>query len=339
MSNSTRGSKRGSLSSVGERRLTLDCIALLLIAACLPWAGCRSDGGASGAPSTSATRADARLPHPIPTPSIEHLYRFSPDVYSGGVPAGAAGFRALRELGVRTLVSVDGAAPDVAGAGREGLRYVHLPIGYSGVTRTQRLQIARAIAELPGPIFVHCHHGKHRSPAAAAAALVSLGRLSAEQAVEFLRVAGTSPSYPGLYADVRQAEAVQAEELSSVPCDFPEVAGVTDLVQGMVAAQEALDFLELVQEAGWRVPTEHPDLVPAALAGQIENLMRHSPPESTLSPTALQDWSRRQELSRRAASDLETQLVAGAGTRELSVLLTALSKSCRDCHRVHRDER
>ena len=45
---------------------------------------------------------------------------------------------------MRTVISVDGARPDVVRAHSFGLRYVHLPIGYDGVPREQALRIARA---------------------------------------------------------------------------------------------------------------------------------------------------------------------------------------------------
>ena len=42
--------------------------------------------------------------------------------------------------------------------------------------RRQRVEeIATAVQTLPGPIYIHCHHGKHRSPAASAAACVGAG--------------------------------------------------------------------------------------------------------------------------------------------------------------------
>jgi len=39
------------------------------------------------------------------------------------------------------------------------LRYVHVPIGYDGITKPLALQIVAAARLSPEPIFVHCHHG------------------------------------------------------------------------------------------------------------------------------------------------------------------------------------
>ncbi len=38
---------------------------------------------------------------------------------------------------------------------------------HGGISRDQSLTIARAVQDLPGPVFIHCHHGKHRGPTAA----------------------------------------------------------------------------------------------------------------------------------------------------------------------------
>src|SRR4051812_27897995 len=94
----------------------------------------------SSAPGGTVTPAP---PQPVaapafpPLPDQTHLanaHVVTAKVISGAQPEGDESFKALEDLGVRTIVSVDGAAPDVGTARRYGLRYVHLPITYSGVT-------------------------------------------------------------------------------------------------------------------------------------------------------------------------------------------------------------
>src|SRR5262245_14552856 len=58
--------------------------------------------------------------------AAEHLlnpWRLHPKVISGGLPEGDAAFQELADLGVKTVISVDGARPDVATAKKYGLRY------------------------------------------------------------------------------------------------------------------------------------------------------------------------------------------------------------------------
>src|SRR5262249_30099789 len=146
---------------------------------------------------------------------------------------------------------------------RHGLRYAHVPIGYDGVPRRQALRIARAVRDLPGPVYLHCHHGKHRGPAAAAVALLCLDdSCAAEQAVAWLREAGTDPRYAGLSAAPRQLRRPSSEELDGVPADFPEAAEVGGMARLMVEVDARWDHLRLARAAGWKAPPGHPDVDP-----------------------------------------------------------------------------
>lgn len=101
------------------------------------------------------------------TPGLHNVFRITDKLLSGSVPEGDLGFQTLQKLGVKTIITVDGAKPDVERAKKFSMRYVHLPIGYDGVPADQGLRLAKAVRDLPGLIYMHCHHGKHRSPAAA----------------------------------------------------------------------------------------------------------------------------------------------------------------------------
>ena len=65
-------------------------------------------------------------------PGLSNVVAFHDGFYSGSAPAGDAGFDSLSSLGIKTILSVDGAMPDVELADKYGMRYVHLPIGYDG---------------------------------------------------------------------------------------------------------------------------------------------------------------------------------------------------------------
>src|SRR5262245_29349048 len=95
----------------------------------------------------------ARSPEPVKIGRTENTFRLSPRRDSGGEPRGAETFAALQELGVRTIISVDGAAPDVEAARKLGIRYVHLPIGYDGIPREQAVRIIKAVRLMPGPVY------------------------------------------------------------------------------------------------------------------------------------------------------------------------------------------
>jgi protein tyrosine phosphatase (PTP) superfamily phosphohydrolase (DUF442 family) len=160
-----------------------------------------------------------------------HLRRVSPTVLCGAAPTGPAHFRLLQQLGVRTIVSVDGAAPNVTEARRRGLRTVHIPIGYDGVPAHGVAALTRVMRELELPVFVHCHYGRHRGPAAAALCGMIAGELDLPSAIDLLQSAGTNPDYAGLWESVRAYRPLP--EGATLP-ELPESADVPYLVEAMV---------------------------------------------------------------------------------------------------------
>ncbi len=145
-----------------------------------------------------AESRDGRLADWYLTKSV----RASDSIYSGSEPAGDAAFAALARLGVKTIVSVDGARPDVDAAHKAGLRYIHIPIGYDGIPEPAAAALTRAGRDAEKPIYVHCHHGRHRGPAAAAIACIGIGETRGNDAPAILGLAGTGKEYAGLWRDV-----------------------------------------------------------------------------------------------------------------------------------------
>jgi hypothetical protein len=83
--------------------------------------------------------------HVLPdTPGLYNVLRITNKLLSGSVPEGDVGFQTLQKLGVKTIITVDGAKPAVERAKKFGMRYVHLPIGYDGVPAEQGLRLAKA---------------------------------------------------------------------------------------------------------------------------------------------------------------------------------------------------
>src|SRR5688572_19279104 len=85
----------------------------------------------------SAEVPPLREPESLGADGIENLWKLpladGGVLYSGGQPDGDAGFASLEKLGVKTVISVDGARPEIDVAKSHGMRYVHLPIGYNDV--------------------------------------------------------------------------------------------------------------------------------------------------------------------------------------------------------------
>jgi len=274
---------------------------------------------------------------PVDLPGIHNLVTYAPGLYSGSVPEGDEGLETLQRLGIRTVLSVDGATPDVEGAQARGMRYVHLPIGYDGMERERALEIAKALHELPGPIYVHCHHGKHRSAGALGTAAVMLGLIDNEQAVARMKVSGTAPNYQGLYACAAQARPVDASVLASLPEHFPSVTQPDGLVDAMVQIDEANDELKAIEKAGWSAPKSHPDLAPVSVAGRLADLLRNSAEDQNVAaqPAEFRDWLL---ADAKKVEALESALARGdAPAAEMGELLKAVQQSCKECHSKYRD--
>ena len=309
-------------------RLPLPAAALLTATlSCATPAGC-----ARTPPTPEETR-------PVEAPGLHNVVAYGPGFWSGSVPEGDAGFAMLRDWGVHTIISVDGAMPDVDRAARFGIRYVHLPIGYDGFDDDRKLQLVRAARDLPGPIYIHCHHGKHRSAGAAATVAASLGWLTPDAAVARMRISGTAPAYPGLYACASRAVALDAAAIDAAPREFPSAVRPQGIVESMVTIDEALERLKMAARANWTATAEHPDLAPAADAGTIADHLRLLGD----APAAATRHAEFEELRARCESDarrLEDSLASPQPRpTEHAALLADLQASCSACHAAHRDRR
>jgi len=306
-----------------------------------------------------ATVAACHFPdpaHPSPTPEVvsndrpatpprladdgtplglEHFKVWSPTLAQGAQPEGEVAFANLAALGFRTVISVDGAAPDVEAAERHGLRYVHVPIGYDGIPDRAALEIVKAVETAGGPVYVHCHHGKHRGPAAAAIARIAEGDADNATAVADLESSGCSPSYAGLYRDVGAFVKPSKQELDAIrPADLPSVVRPTGLRDAMVHVDHRWDFLKAARASGWGVPSQYPDIDPAHEAGMVENALRDLLRE--------EEGGRRRpaflrflEDARAAASDLEQALRDGGP--DPASAFDRLKQACDACHAEYRN--
>lgn len=269
-------------------------------------------------------------------PGLHNVVSYAPGLYSGAQPEGQEGFESLRALGVRTVISVDGALPDLKAAHAEGLRYVHLPIGYNGVPEERALQLAKAIETLPGPIYVHCHHGKHRSAGALATAGVMTGKFDNAFAVARMKVSGTAPAYTGLYASAEQATRLAPELIAKQPADFPEQSKPSGMVSGMVSIDELNDQLKAVEKAGWKTPADSPDLVPVSIARQlVEQFDGLLPDACTVREGP--NFSGMLTDSSAKSQAIREGLEQGLAAAELTERMKALQASCKACHKQYRD--
>jgi protein tyrosine phosphatase (PTP) superfamily phosphohydrolase (DUF442 family) len=291
---------------------------------------------ASAAPSTQP--AAAKTLKPLPDQHALHNGHYVTDkVLSGAQPEGEASFKELSRLGVKTIISVDGAAPDVEGAKKYGMEYVHLPITYASVTPEQGRAIAKAIAEKPGPVYVHCHHGKHRSAAAVAVACVYDGLISPQRAEGVLKSFGTGDNYTGLWKAARDARPLDPQEIKQYKVDFVERAKIGDLAEAMVHVDERFDHIKEIQKAGWKAPKDHPDIDPPHEALQLQELI-HEMLRTDSKHAKDPEFRAQIETADVSAKGLHAALLEKpVDTTKAETAFKAMSASCASCHKTYRD--
>ena len=271
------------------------------------------------------------------------MYRLSDAIFSGGEPDDDPGFAAIAALGVRTIVSVDGKTPDAEAAALHGLSYVHVPIRYRGISDDELLRLSKAFRELPGPFYVHCFHGRHRGPAAAAVGrLVIDGASRLQSLAEMRQWCGTSAKYEGLYQTVARGEVPDAAATDAYDWDFPTAHAHAGFRSLMVEASRAFETLSNMEANNWAVPDDHPDLDPVNESTILADLFSEA---AKLKEVAGEDddfrgWieqSREQSLTLR---ELLTGIRRSGGHdwQPADDAYRALKASCSACHRAYRND-
>ncbi|RKY21209.1 MAG: hypothetical protein DRQ55_05110 [Planctomycetota bacterium] len=325
---------------------------LILLTALLGFVACAERAGrtlaAAAAPLTLEGSAyelagEVLLPEAAPRDGagLHNVFALSEQIISGGEPDGEEAIAAIAAMGVKTILSVDGKAPDAATAARYGLSYVHVPIQYRGMAADELLAIAKTFREQPGPFYVHCFHGKHRGPAAAAVGRLVRDGVPRDQAVAEMRQwCGTSPKYEGLYRQIAAGDMPDAAQTAAFAFDFPSAHEPDGMRQLMVGLARAFDNVAAMADNGWTPPVDHPDIDPANEAAILAGLMERG---ATLDAFERGDPA--------LSAGLSTSLSASHSLREAVLAAReqgdwqpaeqayrALKASCNDCHSAFRND-
>ena len=300
------------------------------------------DHGASELAYDVATRVQLPDVAPTNTDSLHQLFRLSHNIFSGAEPDQPGALQAIAGLGVKTILSVDGKAPNHEAAVAAGLRYVHVPIRYKGITEEEKLAIAKTFREMPGPFYVHCFHGKHRGPAAAALGRVVLDGASRERAVAEMRQwCGTSSKYEGLYQSIAYEDLPTAEDTADHDFDFAPAFQFEGLRGAMIEISRSFEGIEGSAKVDWKPNPNHPDLVPLNEARRIfqayQQTLQHE--DLTSTPSDLQEAMKRAaEQSAEMIRLLELKGQGNAGAADQAkALVASMKSSCGACHKAYRN--
>lgn len=279
---------------------------------------------------------------PAEYPGLHNVFQLSDDIVSGSEPHGPEGLRSLRDMGIQTILSVDGKEPDAQAAAELGMRYVHIPIQYSGFSEGELAEITKTFRELDGPFYVHCFHGKHRGPAAAAVGRVVLDGASRETAIgEMKQYCGTSSKYEGLYREIAITPFPDVDETEQLDYDFAAVRRPEGMVGLMVGMARAHDHLVELAARDWQVDPEHPDVDALHEATKILQAFENAQDlgQVRAGPDDLRGWMADSLAESRAlVAALREQR---AGTEESGAVAAAsfkrLKAGCGECHAAYRN--
>jgi protein tyrosine phosphatase (PTP) superfamily phosphohydrolase (DUF442 family) len=281
--------------------------------------------GCNGDPSPPPP---APLAEKLEVPGIENVFRVTPDLISGGAPEGDAAMEELKKLGVKTVISVDGLAPDTLAAEKAGLKYIHFPVGYDGINTQTAYKLAKAVQTQPGPVYVHCHHGKHRGPAALAAVRLCLEPdYTPGMARAWLEQAGTDPKYAGLFKVPTTLPRPTPEQLAAIPAEFPSRSPVGGLTKAMVNVDLHFDSLKRSKTKDWLGAEPA-----AALLAEDYREARRSPQGVSRG----QEFTKLLEEAEQTAAEIGVQVKAGKFA-EADVAFLKSQSLCAKCHAKFRD--
>ncbi|QGJ69816.1 Hypothetical protein PBC10988_15030 [Planctomycetales bacterium 10988] len=292
--------------------------------------------------SVNLLAEEPRQSEPLPKPGelnlcplgdregVHHLHQIDPQLFSGAEPEGETGIATLAKLGIRTIVCVDSLPPSQAIAEKYGIKVIHIPLTYAEITEDSKSKFKAVLESQKKPIFVHCHHGKHRGPAAAAIFWQIMRKGSHEDALKILETVGTSKEYQGLWRDVSnfspdQLKPVSADEL---------VADASE--PGFAHSMAIIDrfFLQLDKDraADWKRTNPEEKLTSAQYALLLKEAFREG--HRLLKPDV--EYRHLVKESEQLCGELEEALKAKQ-LQKATQLFYKIEDGCISCHSDYRD--
>ena len=222
------------------------------------------------------------------------------------------------------------------------MKYIHIPLGYDGVGEKERRQFATLMMHTKGKIYFHCHHGKHRGPAAVATCMIISGDLDQEQAMAYMAVAGTSRDYKGLWdsvASIRRGE-VEAGSVN----DLPSRAESDGIAQYMAKLDRRWEVIQEEKKQSLDLNVSDPNKLQQEVIAIMECLR-----ESARSVQRDREgkWGDAKSLQRLVDHLLDSSTTAeqfanairSGDKKKASESFASLAKQCKSCHEKYRDNR
>ena len=307
------------------------------------------DGAASAPPRESPTSSPFRLvsmlaptpPGEFPMPPLEKTMRWSAELYCGSAPYDAAGYAALAENGVRTLISVDAGTPNAKLAKAAGLEVVHAPVGFSKI-EADLTTILQVVGAKPPPYYVCCMNGTPRSPAVAAMIWTYLNRGTKAEAKSHLERAGVTATYAGIYASLKALDPKMNVPQRPESEPFPEDAALSVLRGGMKSIVTDWVPLRKWKDGGLKLAQTTDAAAYRLRAENLARFYRELAKVPTTKPRYGDDFIGRLNEGATAADALAKMLaddapINNARRDELLKQIDLVGNTCSTCHRDYRN--
>ena len=128
---------------------------------------------------------------------------------------------------------------EAAAAGRNGLRYTHIPVATDSIELESFDRVARALHAMPGPVLVHCGSGKRAGTFAIAAAAANAGE-SGHAAQERIDAAGAAYGSDSMRSALRRyvdRRAGRARFSAQTPAAAPAARTTVDAISRRIAQE------------------------------------------------------------------------------------------------------
>ena len=170
-------------------------VVLVFCAQCAqPWRAVPGSAGADGvtaashrrgAESASESSSDETYKVLGPKNGLRgDVVRYSERLYRGGRIESREGVETLKQLGVKTIVSLAPDDDERDWVREAGLELIEIPVEKSrGILRTDVEKLGETLESKPGKFYVHCAGGVHRGGAMCAAYRVRVQGWDADKAV------------------------------------------------------------------------------------------------------------------------------------------------------------
>jgi tyrosine-protein phosphatase SIW14 len=154
---------------------------------------------------------------PVPGLALDNCYRVSADLYRSEQPE-RSDLSALKNLGIRSVVSLYQFLPDSRAFERAGFRLFQQHMAAGSVTEEDLRRALASIRDAPKPVLVHCWRGSDRTGAVVAAYRIAFQGWTREQAIDELVNGGFgfhASSYPNIVALIRSLDVGKLKQVAA----------------------------------------------------------------------------------------------------------------------------